>query len=218
MQRERSVNKSAKRGSVAANRRAFVDIFGDPTALPEAIPGHYQNFKGRGPVAAMKNNFGEGKATRNPASPNIIDFFCDVDRVVGKTLTQDEQDKLLSRYIYEDDDHGLSQAEQNDIEQRLGKAFREAGISPVTRYFTAIRGVFAMTENLSTIDQVQPVAVDNDIIVDVTRQMKEEIGTDTLSKDDEFMLRQKYGLSAPQLTLSEQNLIRREERNAARNR
>ena len=75
-----------------------------------------------------------------------------------------------------------------------------------------------MNENVEPIAQVQPVVVDNDLILDVTRQMKEEIGTDTLSKDDEFMLRQKYGLSAPQLTLSELNLIRREERNAARNR
>ena len=138
MQREKNVNKT-KSGSASANRRAFVDVFGDPAAKPEAIPGHYQTFKGRGPVAAMKNNFGEGKATRNPASPNIIDFFCDVDRTVEKTLTGDEQEKFLSRYIYEDDDHGLTQAEQNDIEQRLGKAFRESGISPVTRYFTAIR-------------------------------------------------------------------------------
>lgn len=52
------------------------------------------------------------------------------------------------------------------------------------------------------------------VLESVTKQFKEDVGTDTLTKEHTFMLQQKYGLVAPQLTLSEQNLIRREERDA----
>lgn len=127
-----------KRDLFAANKRAFVDIFGDPFATPEPIPGHYQTLKGRGPVAAMKNNFDEGKATRNPASPNIIDFFCDVERIIDDTLTDGERVKFRDTYLYEETGR-LTQDERTDIEQRLGRVLRAKAVSPVRRYFTVLR-------------------------------------------------------------------------------
>lgn len=56
------------------------------------------------------------------------------------------------------------------------------------------------------------------VIADLTRQIKEEIGPEPVGKEEGSILRQKYGLSAPQLTPSEQNLIRREEQRNGRRR
>lgn len=123
----------------AANKRAFDDVFGDPFAKPEPITGQYQALKSRGPVAAMKNNFDEGKSTRNPATPNIIDFFCDVERVAKRTLTAPEWDKFVDVYLYEDSEVGFTQKERSGIEQRLGRMFRANKISPISRYFTSTR-------------------------------------------------------------------------------
>lgn len=61
------------------------------------------------------------------------------------------------------------------------------------------------------------IEVGNDeVIAEVTKQFKDDLGTEPVAREEEFILRQKYGLTAPQLTLSELNLIRREERNAGR--
>lgn len=122
------------------NKWAFDDIFGDPFATPEPMTGHYQTLKSRGAVAAMKNNFDEGKATRNPAAPNIMDFFCDVEKVVNSSLTPDEYQKFVNTYIYENPDGGFTSKERTDVEQRLGRILRAKKISPVRRYFTTIRG------------------------------------------------------------------------------
>lgn len=127
------------RQSYAVAKQAFVDVFGDPYAQPEAIPGHYQTLKGRGPVQAMKNNFDEGKATRNPASPNVVDFYCDVERILEVTLTKDELDKFFLIYIVETDLSALDENARQSIEQRIGRTLRERGMSPVRRYFTSIR-------------------------------------------------------------------------------
>lgn len=122
------------------NKWAFDDVFGDPFTTPEPMSGHYQTLKSRGAVAAMKNNFDEGKATRNPAAPNIMDFFCDVEKVLSQHLTPDESVKFVHTYILEDQDQGFTQKERTDVEQRLGRVLRAKKISPVRRYFTSIRG------------------------------------------------------------------------------
>lgn len=44
---------------------------------------------------------------------------------------------------------------------------------------------------------------------DVTRQMRDEIGDEKLSREERFILQQKYGLVAPQLTEKELRVIRR---------
>jgi hypothetical protein len=132
------VSRETSRTLFAANKNAFDDIFGDPFAK-EPLTGHYQILKSRSSVEAMKNNFDEGKATRNTASPNIIDFFCDVDKVVADTLTEDEHHRFILTYILEVSDGGLTQKERMDIEQRLGRILRAKKISPVRRYFQVVR-------------------------------------------------------------------------------
>lgn len=126
------------RTSYAVAKQAFVDVFGDPYTQPEPMVGHYQTYKSRGLVQAMKNNFDEGKATRNPASPNVVDFYCDVERILETTLSADELDKFWLAYI-EEDLTALSDNERHSIELRIGRKLRERGISPVRRYFTSIR-------------------------------------------------------------------------------
>lgn len=125
---------------LAANKRAFDDVFGDPFAKPESFTGQYQIFKSRGAIAAMKNNFNEGKATCVPAAPNLIDFFCDVENIVSRNLDPIEQVAFEATYIFEEE--GLNQftpKERVEIEQRLGRLLRARSISPVVRYFKVVR-------------------------------------------------------------------------------
>lgn len=126
-----------------ANRRAFEDIFGNPNSFPEPILGAYQTLKGRGLIAAMKTNFDEGKATRNAATPTLMDFFCDVDNIVTRNLTPDEVKKFLKTYIYEDTKGTFTDQERQSIEQKLGRLFRARKISPTSRYFRATRKALA---------------------------------------------------------------------------
>jgi hypothetical protein len=132
-------HKRTKKPKFAENRRAFVDVFGDPTAQPEAIPGQYQTLKSRGNMVSALGNTGEGKTTKNLASPCIVDFFCDVDKVLWLELNEIECRRFAETFIYEDDRGGLTAQERNNIEQRLGRLFRLRGISPVVRYFMAFR-------------------------------------------------------------------------------
>jgi hypothetical protein len=131
--------KRTKKNRFAENRRAFVDVFGDPKAQPESIAGQYQTLKSRGNMASALGNIGEGKTTKNLASPCIVDFFCDVDKVLKLELTDLEYRLFKETYIYEDEHGGFNDQERNAIEQRLGKLFRLRGISPVVRYFMAFR-------------------------------------------------------------------------------
>lgn len=133
------VKRGRPRPSIAAAKQAFAEVFGDPYAEPEQRVGQYQTYKGRGLIQAMKNNFDEGKATRNPASPIAMDFFCDVDRVVSDTLTEDERERFIDVYIEESDEHSLNKQQRTDIEQRIGRVLREKGVSPVRKYFTTVR-------------------------------------------------------------------------------
>lgn len=123
----------------AANRQAFVDVFGDSTAKPESITGHYHTLKSRGLVAAMKNNFDEGKSTRNNATPNIIDFFCDVENLVTRNLTKEEVGKFEDTFIFEFKEGVFTPKERTEIEQKIGKLLRVRKISPVSRYFSVTR-------------------------------------------------------------------------------
>ena len=122
----------------ADNKQAFTDVFGDPFAKPEAIPGQYQTYKGRGLIAAMRNNLDEGKGTRNLAAPSVMDFFCDVENILTRNLSPQEQAKFTETYFYEVDGV-LTTKERNEIEQKLGSLFRARKISPVSRYFRTIR-------------------------------------------------------------------------------
>lgn len=124
---------------LAANQRAFEDVFGSPFAK-EPSTGHYQTLKGRGAIAAMKNNFDEGKGTRVPAAPNLMDFFCDVENIVSRNLSEGEQERFWETYLYEDSTQ-FTPRERTAIEQKVGKLLRTRRISPVSRYFKVVRGL-----------------------------------------------------------------------------
>lgn len=122
------------------NKFAFDEVVGDPFAVPEPIDGHYYILKSRGPVAAMKNNFDEGKATVNPATPNPIDFFCDVERTIEDAL---EDPKTIGTffdiYIDQSTEVGFDNEQRVDVEQKVGALFRKRHISPVSKYFRTTR-------------------------------------------------------------------------------
>lgn len=62
------------------------------------------------------------------------------------------------------------------------------------------------------------VALDEGLSLEeeVRKQMTEEIGTDTLNRDDERLLRQKYGLLPVQLTNKERRVVERSGRKRGR--
>lgn len=130
------------RSRFAQNKRAFEDVLGDPSATPEPVDGHYNMLRARSLIKAQKINFDEGRATANPARPNVIDFICDVENAVKKVLKSDKS--LLQRfnntYIHDvSTGTELNQVERTALEQRIGRLFIIRKISPVARYFTAIR-------------------------------------------------------------------------------
>lgn len=120
------------------NKNAFTDVIGDPFAIPEAIEGHYITLRKRSTIGVANNNFDSGKATRNTAQPNMMDFFCDVERVVNSNLTEDEIVRFQETYITEELE-SLSSTDRIVVEQKLGQIFRWQGISPVSKYFKTVR-------------------------------------------------------------------------------
>lgn len=122
------------------NKIAFDDVIGDPTAIPEPIDGNYNTVRRRSSIKVAKNDFDESHGTANPARPNVIDFVCDVDNVVSAVISnEDLLQRFYNVFVYGDDPKELSQKERTMLEQRMGRLFRKRKISPVTRYFTAIR-------------------------------------------------------------------------------
>ncbi len=120
------------------NKLAFDDIIGDPFAWPEPVIGQYHKLKSRSSVMAIKNS-DEGRATLNPARPNVIDFFCDVEHAIESVLSPEELYKFVDTYITESTETAFTPQERSKIEQRVGKIFRQRKLAPVARYFTAMR-------------------------------------------------------------------------------
>lgn len=133
--------KNPTRARHAENKKAFNDVLGDPFAKPEPIDGHYNLLKRRSTIAAVQNNFDEGRATSNRVRPNPMDFFCDVERVIEEVIPDKNLlNKFISCYIIGDiESTELAQTERNRLEQRIGWLFLAHQISPVRKYFTTIR-------------------------------------------------------------------------------
>lgn len=145
-----------QRERVAANKRAFDEIIGDPFSK-EDIVGQYETLRSRGVVQAVDNakvlehggSF-SGKSA-NMAQPNVIDFICDVDQVVLDGLlkyskTDSVSPLLLGRFwaTYFDphimlEADKFNQNERAEIEQIIGQLLIARRISPAVKYFTAIR-------------------------------------------------------------------------------
>jgi hypothetical protein len=123
----------------ALNKAAFEDVIGDPFAHPEPIQGQYITLRTRSSIMIAKNS-DEGKATKNPATPNIIDFFCDVERIVKRVLKDEALfDKFMDTYIYQTTEDAFTKEERSRLEQQIGKLFIAYKISPVAKYFKVIR-------------------------------------------------------------------------------
>lgn len=120
-------------------KKAFADVFGDPFAAPEPKEGHYNHLLGRSEIMAVRNNFDEGRATANPARPNKIDFFVDVENAVEDALQDAHQIAALYFIYVEGVTTYLKPEERHLIELKVGKVLLERGISPVSRYFIAVR-------------------------------------------------------------------------------
>ena len=120
------------------NKLAFDDVIGDPFAWPEPVIGQYRKLKSRSSVMAV-NNSQEGRGTDNPARPNVVDFFCDVEHAVISVLSPEELQKFVDTYISESTETAFTPLERSRIEQRIGKVLRQRKLSPVSKYFTVIR-------------------------------------------------------------------------------
>jgi hypothetical protein len=129
----------------ARNKGAFDEIIGDPYGFPEPIQGHYAILKNSSGVKVTKLDMTSG--TNNSAQPNVMDFSCDVDNAIDdgiKTLQNRYPGRIelfnmfLNTYFYEVDPM-FNQQDRAEIEQIIGNILRKRRISPVSRYFTAIR-------------------------------------------------------------------------------
>jgi len=127
-----------KRSRKQANRKAFIDVLGDPFAIPEPIDGWYNRMKNCSSVTSMKKTI-EQKCTINPAKPTAMDFYCDVERIIQEEITDKILlHKFIKTYIVGETDL-LSASQRSQLEQRIGQLFRDYKISPVSKYFTTIR-------------------------------------------------------------------------------
>lgn len=137
--KQRSNNLEEYNQQFRFNKIAFDDVIGDPFAKPEPIDGQYFLLARRSTINVMDNNFDLGKGTRNAAQPSVVDFYCDVDRVLTGALSVEEFDKFRDTYVTEVRTDALTPKERMQIEQRIGKLFRQRKLSPVSKYFKTIR-------------------------------------------------------------------------------
>jgi hypothetical protein len=127
------------------NKSAFVEVLGDPYSYtqdgPEPIQGHYTSLKNGSGVKT--STIDQVASTGNPARPNALDFFIDVDKAVLSGLDSVEKGLgaiFMNTYFYEDSSRPiLGQRQRSKIEQAIGYIFIKRHISPVGRYFTTVR-------------------------------------------------------------------------------
>ena len=127
------------------NKVAFEEVFGNPFIKPEPLQGHYLRFKTRSPVGALEYS-DDTHATKNPCSPSISDFFCDVEKIVLDVMqSQTSYERFMKTYIYDEDDTIFSAKTRQQIEQEVGAALLAKRISPVLNYFQTERKPGTMT-------------------------------------------------------------------------
>lgn len=124
------------------NKNAFDDVIGDPFKLEdhEQVQGNYMKLQCKSSIRVANNNFDMGKATKNPAQPNIQDFLCDVERIIELGLGAAYiVANFYDTYIYESSETAFTPKERTALEQKLGRLFRTHKLSPVSKYFTTTR-------------------------------------------------------------------------------
>jgi len=140
-------NKSRKDSTVrfARNKAAFEEVLGNPFVKPEPLQGHYQRFKTKSVIKSTVYS-DETAATRNNCQPTVLDFFCDVERIVGKVMvTKDRIDLFWRTYVTDEDDRLFTPQEREEIEQQVGSSLLELKLSPVLGYFKTERKPGMMT-------------------------------------------------------------------------
>jgi hypothetical protein len=121
------------------NKKAFTDVLGDPWAYPEQVEGYYNILKRRSTISAT-GPLGEASTTLNAAKPSPVDFLCDVENIISRSMDKELLNLFIETYIISANGTStLTQQERTKLEQRLGRLFLAYGISPVAKYFTAIR-------------------------------------------------------------------------------
>lgn len=140
---QRRRDRKAER--VARNKKAFDDVIGDPYAKPEPIEGHYALLRNRSSLSIAEPER-QAPSPQNPARPNALDFFCDVESAVADGLDVwnskciSFQNKFNNTYFVEDPSYpSFDQKERAGIEQCIGNILVARSISPVAKYFTTIR-------------------------------------------------------------------------------
>lgn len=122
----------------ARNKAAFVAVLGDPFEVPE-IEGMYLILKRRSSISATQNDFSMGRGTHNPANPSILDFFCDVENVIERAITDKKLlKKFIDTYIMGDVDT-LTKEQRAYLEQRVGQRFFNRRLHRVKEYFNSVR-------------------------------------------------------------------------------
>ena len=133
----------------AANKRAFDEVIGDPYSM-EDLPGQYSILRNKDVIKAVDNsNIDMMTHTEvNPAVPNPIDFICDVESAIEDGCRKyATAHSLPAQYVMSDfyDSYiwqnykALDQKQRAEIEQVIGQILIARKISPVVRYFTAIK-------------------------------------------------------------------------------
>lgn len=129
-------------------KTAFDEIIGDPYALNEPITGHYQVLKQRSSIYIIKPGTGGSPTPINKAKPNQLDFFIDTENSVtdGLATYQQKTDYTLDQVLQLFDntywlESGVifTQKERAEVEQIVGRILVARKVSPVRRYFIAIR-------------------------------------------------------------------------------
>lgn len=125
--------------NIKANKAAFDEVLGDPFADPEK-DGWYNIFKWRGVIGSARYS-DDGHTTATPGRPSQTDFFVDVENIVKRIVGQRLIDKFANTYMLgeTEEDKILTGLQRDELEQRIGRAFRVHGISPVSQYFTTVR-------------------------------------------------------------------------------
>jgi hypothetical protein len=132
------------------NKRAFDEVIGDPYSI-EPIEGHYFALKHKSAkMTAWVDGQSASPATKNAAQPNHIDFFCDVDSIISEGLdifqrsdfgrSKNQLLQLFDNTYWNEVEPIFDQHDRADLEQIIGRILRARKVSPVSLYFTTVKG------------------------------------------------------------------------------
>jgi hypothetical protein len=140
---------SNQRERLARNKEAYDEVIGDPYSKHDIV-GQYISLRTRSSIKAVDNGSTDGCiGTANTARPNVVDFVCDVEAAIEDGLRryiessyhsslESLERAFIATYLTCEGEY-LNQRQRSDIEQIIGQLLIARKISPVVRYFTALR-------------------------------------------------------------------------------